>query len=104
MLFNFPVEEDQFPLQGRLPVLRQRLNEIFDHCPQSPDNLHVLRPAVAYFSEHEMHKILPIGSPENNAQLARFIQYFISTLNSWCQPCEATDAAGQLQLQQSWDR
>ena len=78
VLFDFTIEQVQFPLQSGVTMLWQRLNQVFDHCSQSSGNLHILRAAMPNFGECEVHKIFPIGRPENHEQLARFIRYFVS--------------------------
>ena len=56
---------------------RQGLEQVLDHCPQTPHNLQVVGTAGADLAECEMQKIFPIGCPENQAQLPGWVQYFI---------------------------
>ena len=71
---DFAIEQAQFAEQRGMPVRRERLHQVFDHRPQPSYNLQIVRAAGADLAECEMHKILPVGRPENHAQLSGFVK------------------------------
>src|SRR5437588_5538369 len=55
----------------------ERLQQVFDHRPQPPYNLEMVRTACAYLPDCEMDEILPVRSSENHAQLSGFVEQFV---------------------------
>src|SRR5487761_2310765 len=77
VLFDFTVEQTQLNEQRRVPVRRKSLDEVFDHRPQPPCNLQIVRTTGTDLAECEVHKVLPIWSPENHTKLPGFVESFV---------------------------
>ena len=63
------IQQIQLGTQRGLALVRQRLDEVLDHRAQPPRYLEILRAVEAYFPDSQLHKIIPIRCPEDQAQL-----------------------------------
>src|SRR3974377_1280246 len=70
LLFYFAMKQIKLLLQCRVPMSRQGLDEVFDHGPQTANNLQIVCATGADLGKGEMHESLPIGRAEEHAELS----------------------------------
>lgn len=77
MPFDHAIQQIQLIAQRCVTMFRQAVDQILNHSTQAPRNLDMTDTAMAYFGKCQMHEVIPVRSPKNQANPPRTIMYLI---------------------------
>ena len=88
------MQQLQFLTQHRGTLLRQRLNQVFQHGSQAPGDLDAGAAELTDFGDGQLDEILPVRRPVEEPQPARFVAYPFVVQTCRCPRREGGDESG----------